>query len=152
MESILECLTRHGIKINNGKIPKIEDIQCIVFSTGPPKYKLECRECRGMLDANLFTFYKQRIDKYNNLMRSNAICINCKDMINFNRKRVLTKDAEIIPFKPQNGSMCNGCNRQWGTIDKPQNFHRHHVGENFVEWLCGNCNMSKNDQRNNIKQ
>ena len=77
------------------------------------------------------------------LQRSNAICDSCSKTINKARKDVLEKAN--IPEAPKKNSIYPRCKRQWAG-----NWHRDHseVTGKFNEWLCGNCNMAKGDQRN----
>lgn len=114
----------------------------IILSKGLPTKKLECRECRGVLPSESFNYYSARVDKDGYLMRSNALCNTCSNESDKKRKKVL--DSANIPNKPKKGDECPNCKRYWRG-----NWHRHHVGENFVSWLCGHCNMSFSDQRNN---
>ena len=53
-------------------------------------------------------------------------------------------DNSPISPKPKKGDECPHCERPWSG-----NWHRHHEGDKFIEWLCGHCNMSFSDQRNN---
>ena len=112
-----------------------------ILTFGFPDKQLECRECLKTMDSNKFSFYLSRVDKNGFLMRSNALCTDCATESNKKRKKVF--ETASIPPKPKEGSVCNNCNRSWSG-----NWHRHHEGDNFIEWLCGHCNMSFSDQRN----
>ena len=84
-------------------------------------------------------------------MRSNALCNECSEIMNTERKETLkkAKDNNEIDKKPEPGSLCPRCNRKWGTKTKPRSWHRDHDAEKhkFRGWLCGNCNMQKHDHR-----
>jgi uncharacterized protein with PIN domain len=113
----------------------------IILTFGYPEKKLECRECFKNMDSTNFSFYLSRVDKNGFLMRSNALCNECSTESNKKRKKVF--ETSVIPPKPKNGSICPNCDRSWSG-----NWHRHHEGDKFIEWLCGHCNMSFSDQRN----
>lgn len=114
----------------------------VILTKGLPLENMECRECRKSLDSFHFRYYLSRVDQNGFLMRSNALCDNCAKNSNKQRKKVL--DNSQIPLKPKKGSECPHCERPW-----KGNWHRHHEGDKFIEWLCGHCNMSFSDQRNN---
>lgn len=113
----------------------------IIFTYGKPSGEMKCRECKEMKNVNCFSFYQSRVDSNGFLMRSNALCCDCSETTNKQRKEVL--DNAIIPSKPKKGDICSNCEREW-----PGNWHRHHVGDKFVAYICGHCNMSFSDQRN----
>jgi len=115
----------------------------IILSFGLPSENLECRECGECKSPTNFTFYQGRVDNKGFLMRSNALCYNCMKKTNEQRKLVL--DRAIIPQKPKPGDVCTNCNREWSG-----NWHRHHVGNEFISYICGHCNMSFSDQRNKV--
>lgn len=130
---------------------KICDIKGVICHKGKPPGQHECSRCRNMLDNSNFTYYSNRVDKNNYLMRSNALCSDCSKIMNDERKSTLKK-AEIngeIKEKPAPGSKCPDCNRNWGTKENPRNWHRDHDAINnvFRGWLCGDCNMAKHDHR-----
>lgn len=114
----------------------------IILTKGIPNEKNQCRECGQYLDSHNFNYYLSRVDQLGFLMRSNALCTECAKKSNKQRKKVL--DNSEIPPKPEKGSECPNCDRPWFG-----NWHRHHEGDKFIEWLCGHCNMSFSDQRNN---
>jgi len=129
-------------KIVLEKVKEEENSQFkVVLSFGYPEKKLECRECMKELDPENFSFYLSRVDKNGFFMRSNALCSDCSLKSNSERKKVF--ENYKIPPKPNKGSVCPNCNRKWSG-----NWHRHHEGDKFIEWLCGHCNMSFSDQRN----
>tara|TARA_Y100001972_G_scaffold81750_1_gene99418 strand:- start:3992 stop:4477 length:486 start_codon:yes stop_codon:yes gene_type:complete len=130
----------------------VNDVKGIIFHKGKPPGEHECSKCLKLKDNNEFKYYKKRVDKNNYLMRSNAICHNCSKINNEERKKTLFKDKNKIPPKPKAGSICESCNRKWGTKDKPRNWHRDHDAKlhKFRGWLCGDCNMAKHDHRLNI--
>ena len=124
------------------EIDNIENFQ-IILTKGISEDYLECRECKKFLKSNYFSYYLSRVDKYGYLMRSNAICNFCKKPIDSDRNIVLSKVDKST--KPKKGSVCPNCNRVWSN-----NWHRHHVGNEFIGWWCGECNMRHADQRNKI--
>ena len=106
----------------------------------------ECSNCRLVLSYDKFNnIYYSRVDSKGYLMYSNALCINCSDFLNKQRRQSLSKDKNNIPDKPNDGDICPHCQRHWYN-----NWHRHHsVDTNeFVAWICGHCNMSLSDRRN----
>lgn len=113
----------------------------VILTFGLPKECMECRECGECKDSKHFSFYLGRVDRSGYLMRSNALCDACTHQSNTDRNKVLS-DADI-PDAPEKGSTCENCNRKW-----LGNWHRHHVGDKFISWICGHCNMSFSDQRN----
>jgi hypothetical protein len=121
-------------------IGKTNNIQ-FILTYGLPKECMECRECRECLLPENFSYYMSRVDQNGYLMRSNALCNNCGKKTNKQRQKVFQNS--VIPKKPIKGTECPHCNRKWSG-----NWHRHHEGDNFINWLCGHCNMSLNDQRN----
>ena len=122
--------------------PDLEIIKYILTSGEPPG-EHQCRECGVMLDSEYFGYYQTRVDGNGHLMRSNALCKICSSDTGNVRHKVLKSEGAKIPPKPKNGSVCPKCNRQWYG-----SWHRHHVGDKFVNWWCSNCNMSHQDQRN----
>lgn len=116
----------------------------VILTKGLPQNEMMCRECRKMKDPSNYSFYKSRVNSEGYLMRSNALCSECSSKSNKQRKEVL--DNADIPEKPSKGDICENCERSWDG-----NWHRHHVGEKFVAYICGHCNMSFSDQRNKKK-
>lgn len=116
----------------------------VILTYGLPNDCMECRECGECLDPKNFSYYMSRVDQNGYLMRSNALCNNCGKHSNAQRKKVF--ENSIIPKKPKKGSECPHCGRKWSG-----NWHRHHEGDDFINWLCGHCNMSFSDQRNKKK-
>lgn len=146
-KEILLELEKRGVITNSKSKNNILDCDdCndikIILSKGFPKQKLECRECRKFLDYSHYNFYQSRVDQNGFFMRANALCYECGLKSNKDRKTVLQSVIDSIPKKPTKGDICPSCNREWYG-----NWHRHHVGEKFINWLCGHCNMSMNDQR-----
>jgi hypothetical protein len=147
-KKLLEELYKRGL-FTSGKSNEIIMENCedfdqikIILSKGTPKNHMECRECRLVLPPDEFNFYQSRVDQNGFLMRSNALCSTCGNKSNKERSKVLSLESYKIPEKPKKGSLCPNCNRNWNG-----NWHRHHVGDKFVNWLCGHCNMSFSDQR-----
>lgn len=145
---LIKEIHRRGLltnaKSNQEIISKFNEFHEIraILTKGLPEEKMECRECRKTLDSSFFSYYLSRVDRNGYLMRSNALCEECSVKSNKERKKVL--DSAKIPNKPKKGDKCPHCERSWSG-----NWHRHHEGDKFIEWLCGHCNMSFSDQRNN---
>jgi len=122
----------------------------IVLTFGEPDTlsddKFKCSRCYEKKETKCFSFYKSRVDADGYLMRSNAVCNTCTFKINKRRSKTLkeaSKNGEI-PDMPTPGQVCPNCNRGWYG-----KWHRHHddVKHKFIDWLCGDCNMSFHDQR-----
>jgi RNase P subunit RPR2 len=147
-EELLKEIQRRGL-FTNGKSnflimsgqSNFDNVK-VILSKGIPECDMECRECRKLLPPESFNYYQSRVDQNGYLMRSNALCNDCGIKSNKERNKVLTSESYKIPEKPKKGSTCPNCNRQWSG-----NWHRHHVGDKFLNWLCGHCNMSFSDQR-----
>jgi hypothetical protein len=145
-EDLLVEIVSRGIITNSKSNDKIisesryENVS-VILTKGLPTEQMKCRECNEMKDPTKFSFYKSRVDANGYLMRSNALCDECSTHSNKQRKEVL--DNSIIPEKPNKGDVCPHCKRSWDG-----NWHRHHVGESFISYICGHCNMSFSDQRN----
>jgi len=144
-EQLLKELKTRGLltnsKANNSIIKNSKNQIKVILTYGTPKKEMECRECKLMKDSNEFSFYQSRVDGDGFLMRSNALCNKCGKKSNKQRKEVL--DNANIPNKPKKGDKCLNCERKWNG-----NWHRHHVGDKFISYICGHCNMSFSDQRN----
>jgi hypothetical protein len=135
----------------NQSIVPIEEAKGCIFHRGLPPGTHECSKCRHQKPTSEYNYYQQRVDKNGYLMRSNALCHQCNLLMNNERKNTL-KRAKIegkIPPKPNPGDICTGCNRNWGTIEQPRNWHRDHdaIKNEFRGWLCADCNMAKHDHR-----
>jgi hypothetical protein len=122
-----------------------------ILHKGEPPGLHECRECKENKDSTHFGYYKMRVDKYGYLSRVNAVCCECAVTLDTERKNTLdtAKKQGKIPPQPTAGSICPGCTRPWGSLDKPRNWHRDHdaIKNEFRGWLCGDCNMAKHDHR-----
>ena len=145
-EELLKEISKRGITTNSKSNEIIMTEKCfdsvnIILTYGKPSGMMKCRECKEMKDTDCFSFYQSRVDSNGFLMRSNALCCDCSDVNNKQRKKVV--DNAIIPSKPKIGDVCSNCEREW-----LGNWHRHHVGDKFVAYICGHCNMSFSDQRN----
>ena len=148
-ELILELINRGLItnsptnKLIGGEISldklSSDDIR-VILTKGKPTHTQQCRDCGQEYTSDHFTYYQARVDERGFLLRSNALCTSCSKKSNKSRKEVL--DAADIPDKPKKGDTCPNCNRSWNG-----NWHRHHEGDKFIEWLCGHCNMTFSDQR-----
>ena len=125
-------------KENNEKIK-------FILTSGEPKGTDECRECHKILSTSRFSYYQARVKQDGYLGRSNALCEDCSKKSMINRNKILEKDKNKIPKKPKKGDICKRCGRKW-----KGKWHRDHdeKTKEFNIWLCGNCNMSKGDQRN----
>lgn len=131
--------------------PNPNDINGAIFHYGKPPGLHECSRCGECKENSNFRYYNQRVDRYRYLSRSNALCSDCSKQMNSERKTTLdkaTKNGEIGE-KPLPGDKCPKCERNWGTKEKPQNWHRDHDAINNVYrgWLCGLCNMAQQDHR-----
>lgn len=146
---LIEELKKRGMLTNTNSKIDINQVKGMIMHKGPNPHKQECRDCRQMRSSDYFSFYQQRVDKYGYLQRSNALCKDCKKKNEKQRKICLDKATKKgqIPEKPKPGDKCPQCKRSWGTNKKPRNWHRHHIDDDFISWLCGDCNMSLHDQR-----
>jgi hypothetical protein len=143
---LLDEIQRRGLLTNSKRNLEIlnSDLTSlrVILSYGLPQNLLKCRDCGDLKSSNNFNFYQGRVDNKGFLMRSNALCSVCSLKSNNERKIVLS--TVKIP-KPNPGDVCENCNRQWFG-----NWHRHHVGDKFLSYICGHCNMSFSDQRNKL--
>ena len=147
LDEIIKELSNRDLLTNtksNGAIiaENLENVK-MILTMGIPEDHLECRECLEFLPATQFSFYQGRVDKNGYLMRSNAICITCTKKINNGRSEVF-KNSKKIP-KPKKGDVCPKCGRSW-----IGNWHKHHIGDTVLGYICGHCNMSLSDQRNKL--
>lgn len=124
--------------------PDGEDGAQFIATTGEPTGEKECSECRKILPESEFDYYQARVKSDGSLMRSNALCRNCRRKLDDVRDEDLEEDREKIPPKPAKGDTCLKCGRAW-----EGNWHRDHDYETgkFRRWLCGQCNMSQQDRR-----
>jgi len=141
------------LSTNSTAITVSDAVGCILHKGKPPGLH-ECSRCRGNKDHTHFAYYAQRVDKNGYLMRSNALCNDCRTETDKERKDTLSKankDGKIPP-KPKPGDICPNCERPWGSVEEPRNWHRDHdaIKNEFRAWLCGDCNMAKHDHRHNI--
>lgn len=114
-----------------------------ILTKGLPVEHMDCRECRSTLEPSQFSFYLSRVDHKGFLIRSNALCDSCA--IKSNKERKVVLDSASIPDVPNKGDECPKCKRSW-----TGRWHRHHEGNEFIEWLCGHCNTHLSDQRNKL--
>lgn len=152
---ILEFLQREGLLTNSRTNQLVYDryknggntdeVISFILTSGEVRGEMECSRCRKMLPAGQFRFYQTRVSSTGYLMRSNALCRDCTEASDKKRREVLSQEKDRIPPRPQKGAVCPNCNRAW-----PGNWHRHHSEKTnrFIGWLCGNCNMAMQDQRN----
>lgn len=115
-----------------------------IATLGMPAGTHECSRCRNMLPGDQFGYYQTRVKADGTLMRSNALCKACREADAAERKQVFAKGAHAIPPRPASGEVCPKCKRAW-----TGNWHRDHnrkTGE-FVQWLCGQCNMAMHNGR-----
>jgi hypothetical protein len=141
------------LSTNPSKVKLEEAVGCILHRGKPPGLH-ECSKCRIKKDNSNFNYYTSRIDKNGYLMRSNALCTICGVESDKERQETLKRAAKEgkIPPKPNPGDICPKCNRAWGAIDNPRNWHRDHdaIKNEFRGWLCGDCNMANHDHRHGI--
>jgi hypothetical protein len=130
-------------KTNDLVLNNYTDTVKVILTYGEPIDELKCRECKETKDSAHYSFYQARVDNKGYLMRSNALCDTCSKQLNEQRKKVL--NLADIPEKPKLGDTCPNCLNEW-----IGNWHRHHVGDEFVAYICGHCNMSFNDQRTKL--
>lgn len=150
---IIEKLKKAGLLTNSDAHEKVikrfkekkPAVVQFILTNGIPQGINHCRECKENLSTDQFSYYKLRVDSKGFLMRSNALCSECSKKSNKDRKAVLDEFKDSIPDKPKSGTRCPKCQRAWSG-----NWHRHHdkKTKQFIEWLCGNCNMALQDQRN----
>ena len=130
---------------------KLLQAKGIILHNGKPPGLHKCSRCCGMKDSSHFGYYSCRVDKNGYLMRSNALCFDCRKETDKERKDTLdnAKKAGKIPPKPNPGDICSNCHRSWGTPENPRNWHRDHdaIKNEFRRWLCGDCNMALHDHR-----
>ena len=117
-----------------------EDLKFILTS-GEPYGKSECSRCMKILPDDQFTYYQARVSKNGYLQRVNAVCHECSGKGDAELKNAILNSGDI-PSKPEPGSTCPNCDRKWY-----KNWHRHHRGDKFIAWWCGQCNMSQQDHR-----
>ncbi len=147
LDEIMKELSKRDLltntKSNNIIIKEnLENVK-LILTMGIPQDLLECRECLQFLPSTEFTFYQGRVDKNGYLMRSNALCISCSKKINNGRSEVFKKSKKIP--KPKKGDICPKCERSWNG-----NWHKHHIDDTVLGYICGHCNMSLSDQRNKL--
>ena len=130
----------------------LNKIDGFISHYGKPRGNHECSKCRKNKPESQFSYYSKRVDKNDYLMRSNALCSECTNQFNKERKETMKKDKDKIPEKPEDGSICPNCNRAWGSKTQPRNWHRDHdaIKHEFRGWICGDCNMAKHDHRHNL--
>ena len=152
IETLLNDLSKVIPSTNTCKKIENSDINGLIFHKGKPPGLHECSKCRNYKDNTNFKYYQQRVDNKGYLMRTNALCNICSSKNKKEKDETMKKDKNKIPNKPEPGSICPNCQRSWGTKDNPRNWHKDHdaIKHEFRGWLCGHCNMSKSDHRNNI--
>jgi len=132
----------------------MEEIKGCIFHKGKPPGLHECSKCRVSKDSSHYGYYTNRVDKNHYLMRSNALCKDCRMETEKERKDTLKKATKEgkIPTQPKPGDICPKCQRKWGSEEKPRNWHRDHdaIKNEFRGWLCGDCNMAQHDHRHGI--
>ena len=123
--------------------PNSVDGARFIITSGVPEGESECSECRKVVPNDQFSYYQTRVKRDGTLMRSNALCRSCTQRMNDERKRIFKEDKNI-PKMPERGSKCPNCGRVWNNT-----WHRDHdyVAGKFRAWICGNCNMAKQDRR-----
>ena len=148
VQEIIEELIRRELVNENTRIFKnvLKNAEAghpinFILTNGKPQEENECSHCKKMLPSSEFTYYHNRVAESGFHSRSNALCHSCSKELNDQRQEVF-KNSEIPP-KPEKGACCPECKRNWNG-----KWHKHHVGEKFVAWICANCNMSHGDRRN----
>ena len=121
---------------------KLEETWKLIATRGKPTVDKECSRCGEIKPASDFSYYMQRVMKNGFSQNSNAVCSSCVSFSNKELKQAI-KNAGGTGKKPAPGSVCSHCEREWFG-----NWHRHHQGDKFLGWLCGHCNMSFSDHRN----
>jgi len=106
----------------------------------------KCSRCGKMKSSEHYQYYLSRIDSDGYLLRTNAICDECRNEMNKSRHRTMSQEIKAgkIGEKPKSGDVCPSCNREW-----TGKWHRHHDSKSskFKGWICSQCNMSLHDQR-----
>lgn len=114
----------------------------VILTRGIPHKEAECSRCRKMLPPDMFSYYQARVSKNGYLQRSNAVCTDCAKEGEEEKNQAIKNSSEVYE-KPNPGDICPHCERSWFG-----NWHRHHQGDKFLGYYCGNCNMSWQDHRN----
>lgn len=150
---IINVLKKHNLLTNSNTHERVierfekhnSEVLKFIVTNGIPEGINQCRECKENLSTDQFSYYQLRVDSKGFLMRSNALCSQCSKESDKERKKVLDEFKDQIPSKPKKGTRCPNCQRAWSGT-----WHRHHdkKTKKFVKWLCGNCNMALQDQRN----
>ena len=125
-------------ELNNGEKPNIQ----LVLTKGIPVSKAKCSKCRKTFDACEFGYYQARVSSKGYLQRSNALCSSCRKDHGTELKEAIAK-AGGRPPEPKAGSVCPHCEREWDG-----KWHLHHRGDKIIGYICGHCNMSFSDHRN----
>ena len=147
LELILELEKRGFISKTKSRVEVLsrfkegEEIS-LIMSNGLPSGIKKCSQCFEDKDKSEFAFYRGRIDKTGYLAPSNSVCKSCRDKHKTELDNV--KKSTNMPPKPKSGDVCEGCNREW-----EGNWHYHHQEDVGHGYLCGQCNMSKQDHRLN---
>jgi len=118
----------------------------VILTYGIPEGTSECSQCRQTYDTSEFGYYQTRVDKNGYRMRSNALCSSCRSDHGQELKKAIKlhkKSGKPMPVKPESGDVCNHCQRSWSG-----KWHLHHRHDKLIGYLCGHCNMSFSDHRN----
>ena len=150
---ILNYLERNKLFTSSRSLKKViqafrkGEVESIFFipTFGEPRGCDTCSRCDEKKPTRDFSYYQARVSENGFLSRSNALCSICSKKIDRDRKNILKKEENKIPPTPKKGSKCPRCKRVWNG-----RWHRDHSEKTkrFNRWICGNCNMSKGDQRN----
>lgn len=119
----------------------IDENTKIIVTRGVSSVNRECSRCREEFPPEQFGWYKGRVSKDGYLQRSNAVCKPCLKKSSDELKNAIKNTG--IGSKPKDGDACSHCEREW-----KGNWHRHHQGDKVIGWICGHCNMSFSDHRN----
>ena len=125
-------------RFKNGNV----DIKFIATS-GEPIGTDICSRCHNEKPTSKFSYYKARVNERGYLARSNALCTSCAKNSDKKRKGIIKDVVAEIP----EDLICLRCNRKW---EKGKKWHRDHDEKTgkYIATICGNCNMSRGDQRN----
>ena len=148
VEALIKELSRRGRMTNAACHPKImrdgiDENTKIIVTRGVSSVYLECSRCRKELPPEEFNYYQARVSGNGFLQRTNAVCKTCDKDGKDELKNAVKLTGNTLGPKPRKGDVCPHCERNW-----EGNWHRHHQGDEVIGWICGHCNMSFSDHRN----
>ena len=134
-------------KYHDELIEQVEEGLCegveIILTRGKPVKQQQCSRCRNDYDSSMFNYYQARVSSDGYLSRSNAVCKVCSKAHGKELKDAINKCGGKRPPKPKSGDTCLNCERPWSG-----NWHLHHRHDKIIGYICGHCNMSFSDHRN----